>query len=285
VNTSDPTGRYLLGDAVVLADGQSTFVNLLWTNGRLTDFATPWDGTVISAVNSSREMVGHRPGADSTTTLAWRYRNGRFTDLPTLVPGDSAIPVAINARADAVGYEYDLHGGFHAVIWPANRPGTVRELARPATVLSATPQGIDDDGTVVGTGSAAGIFQLSVVWPAHGTPRVLGTPGGATLSGVVGIRNGWVGGWEATSTGSAPVRWNLRTGVAESVDTQSIVYGVNRHGTLAMQGALAHRDRVVTLPGFSTDDARGAKTIADTGVAAGFDNSQGFIQAVIWRGC
>jgi hypothetical protein len=294
VNTSDPTGRYLLGDAAVVENGYSTLVNLLWTDGRLTDFATPWADTVIDGINANKELVGTRPSADGTVQLPWRYGHGKFTDLPLLTPGDAAQMTGINARGDAVGDEYNMQGGNRVVVWPADRPGTVRELALPAGVQTASPVGIDDDGTVVGTGSTGSTgdtAQVSVVWPAHGTPQVLRTPDGGTLSGAVGIRNGWVGGWAGTSTGSVPVRWNLRTGTVEAVNGQpyAIVYSINRHGTLTaqlgQQGTLDHRGRVVQLPGFTTDDWRAAKTITDTGIAAGFDNTNGSVQAVVWRRC
>jgi hypothetical protein len=283
VNTGDPSGRYLVGDAAVIVNGYSTFANLVWVDGQLRDVPLPWPDGVIRGVNSHGSLIGFRSGTGGVQR-AWVSRGGRFVDLPTAYPGDAAYPAAINARGDVLGLEYGpTSGPSHVVRWPANRPGTVRVLAVPDGVLGGQPMDIDDDGTAVGNAFSAGRM-VGIVWPAHGAPYLLHGSTGSGMSGAYAIRKGWVGGWTDAASGSVPARWNLRTGAVETVDASGPAFDVNAHGTLATTAAVAHRDRLVPLPGLTPGDARAAMTISDRGVAAGFDND-GVVHAVVWRGC
>lgn len=58
VTAGDPTGRFLIGDAAVSVDGQTTLVALLWRDGRLVEFRTPFSQPVLVDVNSAGTIVG-----------------------------------------------------------------------------------------------------------------------------------------------------------------------------------------------------------------------------------
>jgi hypothetical protein len=132
---------------------------------------------------------------DAGRSFAWLYRGGRFTPLPGLSPTDATSPVALNGRGDAVGYSEETTGPpggeRRMVLWPANRLGTVLEMAvsGPTSVVD-----IDDDGTIIGL--ASGMVTTSYRWRRGGLARVLHGPSGTTDVGVIAIRDGWISGWE-----------------------------------------------------------------------------------------
>jgi hypothetical protein len=287
VNAGDPTGRYLLGDAAVSVNGNTTTEQLLWVNGKLTPFQTPYTNATLVDVSQHGAITGHAQRTDGWS-FAWRYEHGRFGTLPGLLPGDVTEPAAINARGDVVGYSLtDPMGSsvWHAVIWPANRPGTVRELNVPGATGPAAAIDIDDDGTILGhIGQNPGATYY--VWPPNGAPRQLPAPAGTTEAVGSAIRNGWVAGSAFDGQHSVPVRWNLRTGSVLQLSTDFLTGdAVNRHGAVSLGQSIAHRDgSIVALPGLTASDARVARVLTDRGTAAGFDND-GTVHAVTWTAC
>jgi uncharacterized membrane protein len=278
----DPTGRYLVG-WVRYPDGLSP-VGALWQRGRYTEIdasSVPHVQMNYHDVNSHGVVVGERmTDYSSFHTDAFTYRGGKFTFLPPLRAGDSTQAVGINSRGDVVGNSFD--GSHVPVLWPADRPGTVRALPVPDEhPFGGRALGIDEDGSVVGylTPYPPGTPYL---WPADGRPRPLPMPGGG--DGIaVAIQGGMVAGEvvdPATGAGSVAL-WNLRTGRRTLfTDVRGGALSVNRDGTIGASGALLHADgRVVPL----NTEAQ-VYAVDDNGVAAGTtDWSNG--HAVRWPHC
>lgn len=284
----DPTGRYLVGSTVLT--GESAPTGLVWTNNRVTRIdagSIQHVAVYYTDVNRSGVVVGQRM-TDTTTfhTDAFTYRSGRFTMLPPLKPGDSTEAVAINSRGDVVGNSWTPEGEVRLVVWPADRPGTVRALrmadGRPAEAYAAD---IDEDRTVVGylRPNPPG---TPYVWPAVGRPRPLEIPEGSMGGGATAIRLGVVAGnvlvpVDPSSQLSAPIVWNLRTGqtTRHPVGLGSVL-SVNRWGTVGTIGAIIHADGRVVPVG----DQAAVEVVTDRGDAAG-TTAPFYGQAVRWLHC
>jgi probable HAF family extracellular repeat protein len=246
----------------------------------------PYAQVDATDINSHGDVVGYRTRDFSTFgTDAFVYRNGRFTLLPGLTSTDSTVAVAINANGNIVGRSEDTTVSpvaWHAVIWPAAHPGTVRELTVDGQSAPwATAVDVDDDGTVLGQlGQRPTPEQRPYVWPADGPGYSLAAPAGTGYPEGAAIHDGWVAGTAITEGDvgfSVPVRWNLRLGRATVASTeQGTGVAVNRRGTVASVDALIYRNgRVQHLGGFVT-------VLADNGTAAGADAPLLQGNAVIW---
>lgn len=272
VNGGDRTGRYLVG-RVNYPDRSA---GALWRHGRFTEIdASSLGGVQVDYhdVNRHGVVVGERmTDFGSFHTDAFTYRRGKFTLLPALRAGESTEALGINSRGDVVGN--NIGNGFTPVVWPANRPGTVRALSPAA----GRAMGIDEDGSVVGY-LAPFPPGTPYLWPAKGTPRPL--PDAGQGGNAVAIQRGMVAGNVSDpATGmTVPALWNLRTGGFRMFpDAGGSALSVNRKGTVGGVGALVHGGgRVVSVGGW-------VNTVADTGVAAGTtDQFSG--QAVRWFSC
>lgn len=272
VNGGDRTGRYLVG-RVNYPDRSA---GALWRHGRFTEIdASSLGGVQVDYhdVNRHGVVVGERmTDFGSFHTDAFTYRRGKFTLLPALRAGESTEALGINSRGDVVGNS--IGNGFTPVVWPANRPGTVRALSPAA----GRAMGIDEDGSVVGY-LAPFPPGTPYLWPAKGTPRPL--PDAGQGGNAVAIQRGMVAGNVSDpATGmTVPALWNLRTGGFRMFpDAGGSALSVNRKGTVGVVGALVHGGgRVVSVGGW-------VNTVADTGVAAGTtDQFNG--QAVRWFSC
>jgi uncharacterized membrane protein len=284
VSGGDVTGRYLVG-SVSYPDHT---VGALWHDGQYTEIdASSIPNIQIDLHDVSRHgvVVGERM-TDYTTfhTDAFTYRDGTFTFLPALHPGDTTRALGINSRGDVVGSsDSDAGGGWVPVVWPADKPGTVRALpVPPGTTNGALARGIDDDGAVAGVLSP---FPpgTAYLWPARGNPRALPVPAGSAGSDATAIQGGMVAGsvYDQSTNSSVMTLWNLRTGaITRHTGVHGDAVSVNGGGTIGTAGAIVHADgRVSTLASGSL-----VTTIAATGEAAG--TTQPFHgQATRWLGC
>ena len=291
VTGGDHTGRYLVGQATEFDGTNFSLASLLWTDGVLRKLATealaPAAQVNVTDVNSRGAVVGYRTRDFGTFhTDAWIYRKGGFTLLPGLKPSDATTTAAINARGDIVGTSEDRSVSpvvSHAVIWPANQPGTVRELTvNGASPAWATGVDIDDDGTALGLlGQRSTPDQRPYVWPAHGRSYALNPPAGTGYPEGVAIHEGWVAGTVMSDGSSAVVRWNLRAGAATVISTShGSAFAVNRDGTVAAFGALIYRNGHVRELGATAKPT----VLSDRRTAAGSDAPFSG-NAVIWTGC
>jgi uncharacterized membrane protein len=275
VNGGDPTGRYLVGD-VSYPDRRA---GALWRNGRFSEID---DSSLTKIqmfyhdVNSRGVVVGERmTDYSSFHTDAFTYRDGRFTLLPALVAGDDTQALAINSRGDVVGVS-----ALTPVVWPANRPGTVRAVTMPdGQPANGRVLDIDDDGTMVGY-LAPYPPGTPYVWPADGRPHPLAIPAGSIGGTANAIRLGMVAGNVFDGDSTVPALWNLRTGkltLYKNTDAGG-AFSVNSRGTLGAFGALVHKGgRVV-----ATSAGAPVTVVTDSGAAAGTLPGD---QAVRWVGC
>jgi len=284
VTGGDVTGRYLVG-RVSYPDHTA---GALWRDGQYTEIdasSIPNVQVDLHDVNRNGVVVGERmTDYSSFHTDAFTYRDGKFTFLPALNPGDTTDALGINSRGDVVGTSVsDTRGGWAPVVWPADKPGTVRGLPLPAgNTNGALARGIDEDGAVVGVVSPypPGTPYL---WPAHGNPRALPVPAGSIGGETTAIQNGMVAGnvYDPATNSTVMTLWNLRTGATtRHTSVHSGALSVNRNGTIGTAGAIVHADgRVSPLANGSL-----VTTIAATGEAAG--TTQPFNgQATRWLGC
>jgi uncharacterized membrane protein len=226
----DPTGRYVVGYAAASEETGEQGAALLWDAGTVASpgdksgtVASPGDTSGIprklpvpgfaaaaSAVNAAGTVAG--TVTRNHDLVAWVYRDGQVTTLPTL-DGRPSSASGINERGDIVGTVYGADDVTRAVLWPADRPGTVRVLAAPG---AAGAVAVAADGTVVGYGNGMRPY----LWQPDGTGRELPVPAGVVITQVRGIAGDWAVGVanEAPNPDSQPaVRWNLRDGRAATV--------------------------------------------------------------------
>jgi len=215
---------------------------LLSVNGKVTTLpGVPPQNSFPKVVNASGVVAG-------TTNYqpAWVVRDGHYRELP--VPGWTVevVVTGINARGDLVGFVGDTSGQRkRALVWPAAAPGTVRELATPDGWKS-TAAAITDSGVIVGELQDTATEQLSrpYRWSVDGSgtalpdPPIDPSPSSGPIAPQVHVlaANGdWI-------LGSRGVRWNLRTGRADTytaitpelIDQQGRIYGVDGTGRPAI---------------------------------------------------
>jgi probable HAF family extracellular repeat protein len=290
VGGGDHSGRFLVGTGERFDGAQWTYTPLRWIDGNVSELDTsglaPYVQVDATDINSHGDVVGYRTrDFSSFLTEAFVYRNGSFTLLPGLKSTDATVAVAINAQGDVVGRSEDTTTSpvaWHAVIWPAARPGTVRELTVDGQSAPwATAVDIDDDGTVLGQlGQRPTPEQRPYIWPADGPGYSLNAPAGTGYPEGTAIHDGWVAGTAITEGDvghSVPVRWNLHLGQATVISTEpGTGVAVNRRGTVAIVDALIYRSgRRQYLGGSVT-------VLADDGTAAGADVYFLPGNAVIW---
>lgn len=285
VTGGDHSGRHLVGTGL-RSDGG--VVGLRWTDGRVSEVDTtalqPFASVDLTDV-SAAGVVGYRTiDTSSFRTEAFVLRGGKVTRLPGLRPTDETEARAINSRGDIIGVSKDFSGTTfttHAVVWPAHRPGTVRELVADGpepTWVSGVD--IDDDGTALGfVGRRPTAGQHPYVWPAVGKGRALTAPAGYTYPEGTAIRAGWVSGTAFDANGNGAVlRWHLSHGRANVLPGSFGGVGVNAHGTVITNVSIIRRDGRVSAPdGYLT-------TVDDRGVVAGATDAL-LGRAATWSRC
>jgi uncharacterized membrane protein len=222
----DSSGRYVVGHIPGSEETGAAGAALLWDGDRVRDLAVPGQFAAPSGVNSAGTVVGtvnrnHRQ-------VPWVYRDGAVITLPAF-NGLPTSATAINDRGDIVGTAYGERDRNTAVVWPADRPATVRALTAPG---SAGANAIAADGTIVGYGDE----NLPYVWGPDGAGRPLPILTAARFGAVRGIADSWAYGYlgaqlgdtslpdpggkvAGSSTRRWSVRWNLADGRVEELTT------------------------------------------------------------------
>jgi len=295
VTGGDHTGRQLAGRGLVpTADGGTSQIALQWIDGhpRVLDLSAlqPYVDFSVNDAGGPGLVVGSRLNDTSWFHRdAWVYQAGQARVLPALHPGDDTVAVAVNARGDILGNDSGSVDGVYrqwAVLWPADRPGTVREMRLTGeSSPGVTAIDIDDDGTILANvGPRPSDEQHPYVWPARGAGYPLAAPAGTAYPGAEAIHAGRVVGTVMQPQGdwanSVVTRWNLPAGTATIVSTtEGVAVAVNRQGTIATYAALVSpRGSVRALDGYP-------RVLSDRHTAAGTD--QEFLRgsAVVWSGC
>jgi hypothetical protein len=247
----DPTGRYVVGNGVIWSEHESsdgtvagrsgtgeTTGMILWDEGRPTFIPNPpGESRTATDVNGSGVVIG---GSGGSAQDPWVYRQGEVTDLPAPTNYRQASAQAINTSGDVAGTAMDDDGHVVVVIWPAEQLDQPIVLTEPA--FGATVHGITEDGLVVGgieTGTPIGNGETLMtssphLWTEAGDGRNLELPSGVTGADMTSIGGDWAVGlaWRPASGDSdrsdssmpadmspVPVRWDVRTGAVEELDT------------------------------------------------------------------
>ncbi|MEH1057904.1 hypothetical protein V6U89_22180 [Micromonospora sp. CPCC 206171] len=273
----DRTGRFIAGTALRVGEESNQALLLVWDRGRLTTIESSLAENVAD-VNTAGTVVGS--GWVDAKIRPWILRDGAVALLPS--PPGGAEPTAINGTGDivGVGVDPDTFDPF-PLRWPAARPGTFEVLDLPA---NAVPQGITEDGTIVGT---AGDFAAWTGWVRYpdGRVRTLTVPGARTTI-VYAAQGHWAIGRANLGDGNqVKVRWDLRDGSwSRLADELPLVTDVNKRGTVVGGDRIARGGGSRLLPGGGAGVGVGAQAISDTGTVVGFRND-GRVTPVRWTGC
>jgi uncharacterized membrane protein len=171
-------------------------------------------GTVV-ALNTEGLIVGYDDADSQSHTLGWTYHDGKKSMLVSPAGYQYTRPIDVNARGDIVGTAFrDALDDSVPVLWPADKPGTVQELAVPdgfgdQKVSSAQAVGVTDDGTVIGN-----VRGVPVRWAVGGIPSVLPVPVEHRYASVSVVRGRYAYGSVqlAAAERNAAARWDLQSG-------------------------------------------------------------------------
>jgi uncharacterized membrane protein len=212
---TDDTGGYV-GEADWWDGENATSHAVLWRNGTVTDLGAPageYAYVVIHDANRSDTLVGSNEGSTANVyEHAVKSSNGKMVRLPEPAGAQQTWANSINDNGDIVGTAVLPAGGnktvLAAVEWPASAPGTVRVLTGLPSGQQSEAVGVDQDGTVIVSVTAAGdpTDLRPYVW-RNGTARALPVLSTSDSSEPKSISNGLVAGF----TGGAAVVWNTKT--------------------------------------------------------------------------
>jgi probable HAF family extracellular repeat protein len=181
---------------------------------------------------------------------AFRWANGRGTDLGTLAGHTGSQAFGLNHAGLAVGYSTGP-GGARAVVWP--RGGAIQALAVPAGAGATRAYGVNTPGDVVGS-AGTGISRQALLWSAGGAPVILATPSGAVGAEAVAINaKKEVVGYAIDLDGRRrALRWSpgappQQLATLPGADT-SAALGINNAGDVVGMSAIAHGTRAVLWP-------------------------------------
>jgi probable HAF family extracellular repeat protein len=225
--------------------GRSGTQAVLWRDGRIAALSTP-AGTSSDAVdvNDRGEIVGDL--TDENGNRAFRWRNGRITELPPL-PGDTlSFAVAINNRGDVLGSSSGAAGS-RPVLW---RPdGTTVDL-EARTGLSSVND-LDDSGRYVGGVAPDGMNSHPALW-ADGRVTVLSERFGiaSAINGRGAVTGYFVTGapgsftWERGRLTDIPMlpggdEWSFMQ--SQAISARGLVVGTADRGGFAWDGRTATR--------------------------------------------
>ncbi|WP_405427493.1 hypothetical protein [Micromonospora sp. NBC_00617] len=279
-NAIDPSGRFVAGTALRVGENDNQYLMLLWDGQRLTEVEAPGvSGFDPADINESGIVIGN--GWENGSPRAWRYRDGRFVQLPSPPSVDVSV-TAINKAGDIVGVGSDnASGEYVALRWPADRPGTVEVLDAP---VNARPSGITPNGTIVGS---AGEFANWTGWVRRPNGRIkpLAVPGGGSTEVYAAAGHWAVGRVSMVDAQADIVRWDLQDGSYTTLDQQvGLLDDVNAKGVVVGGDRVARGATSRVLPGGGERVGLGARSIADTGAIVGFRNDDR-VTPVRWTGC
>ncbi|MGW4893055.1 hypothetical protein ACWEQL_12450 [Kitasatospora sp. NPDC004240] len=180
----------------------------LWDNGKVVlrlPAATPG----LSDVNSAGLIVGddYIGGKFTAVTVS---RTGTTTPLPSNPSWGGSAADVINNAGDIAGTA-SVGTKRILVVWPANAPGTYRELPLPAAnTLTATD--IDEQGRIVGyTDSGGFVTDLNGQW------HTLAAQGTNGKGDPWAIRNGRIVGEVNNNTSYAAAEWNAQGSLVRTI--------------------------------------------------------------------
>jgi probable HAF family extracellular repeat protein len=238
------------------------------------------------AINNANVVVGYSGLAlyPDTRSHAFVWKNGRMTDLGTLLGGRKSQATAINQDGTIVGWSQNRAGYMRAVRWKngfRRNLGTLGGRNSQATAINVF-------GVIVGWSETASGNRHAFKWE-NGVMTDLGTLGGAT-SGASGInRGGAIVGQSTTASGEAHAfKWKngvftdlgspgARYSTATAVNTLGQIVGVLGPLPDAVGGELEytsgflwHRDVMTPLSSHRRPTNQ-AEDISPTGIIVGWN--------------
>ncbi|MFC7548878.1 hypothetical protein [Plantactinospora sp. GCM10030261] len=278
IRDSDPSGRFQVGWAV---DGAGREHLIRWDGGVPQDLGVT--DVDADAINAHGDIVGSSYDYEKNHYSAWRYRDGRFTELPPLSPGHNATTHDLADDGTVVGTSSPVaNRAGQPVVWSPE--DVIRALAVPAGHDSGLITGIDADGTAVGStfnrDPSAGSPSRAVRWAPDGSVTVLPAPPDGSGSGTsaVAIRNGHVIGAGRSDVDGADLAlaWPPEA-TAPTVLAWGLVDAVNHGGSIALNTVpdgklwLVHDDVFRSLPtDTSPFKTGGVVALTDDDVAYGY---------------
>jgi probable HAF family extracellular repeat protein len=180
--------------AAVAANGSG------WQATPLEAGAQLWGTAGIAVDDRGEILMSGLVGGSNTRGFLWR--DGKLTNLGMFTAGesDALVPVAMNDRADVVGYATTTRRT-RAFLWEGGR---LRDLGVLPGKTDSRAVGINERGQVVGVSfrqsSAGDRAPRAFIWQ-DGRLTDLGALGGSTSSAAAINESGTVVGWATTATG------------------------------------------------------------------------------------
>ncbi|MFK3981165.1 hypothetical protein ACI2K4_12390 [Micromonospora sp. NPDC050397] len=251
------------GDARSMKGPAEQVVPWLYRDGKF--FLLPHSGATtvsVAGINERGDVLGllRTFGMFAVPRVPESKSEPRGNPLPPALPD----PLTTRNSSDVPGKRPPM---LQPVIWSGEWEGTARLLDVPDKLTVLAVQGIDDDGTVVGTGEpvepsrgdrSEGPPSRGMVWAPDGTVRELSAPAGAGPGTIArSIRGGWVvGSYQSATEPAVGARWNLRTGEVRpaalkyvtSVNRAGWVAGYVLDGTSGQAPTVVFGERMLTLP-------------------------------------
>jgi hypothetical protein len=205
IEAIDPSGRYVIAQAIPHGDPRGARKSLLWDNGV---------GQVLPAADSRPTAVSENgvvAGNSMSDNRAWLYRNGTVSDIPVPAGAAAVDIVDIDRNGDLLG-AVTAGGTVRTAVWRSNNLANPEFLDVPGDIVS--PTRFLAGGGVLGYGVTG---RKLYMWNAERQLATYTPPAGADESKTVVTPDGWV-----TAAGHRPnreemiaVRWKLDTGEVE----------------------------------------------------------------------
>ena len=249
------------------------------------------EGSFATDLDDRDRVVGWAYVDDSTArSQAWRWSEGRLTDLGTLAgPEGYSFASATNDRGQVVGTSSAPDGaGQVGFLW---QDGVMTALSTPQDAFS--PADIDDRGRVVGTGGGSGSLRAQL-W-RDGVLTTLPAPAecAQTTAGVLNDRGTIVGACYTSGGEGYALLWQGAGRSVRALEASMQVHDVDDRGWLAGQDLTTGRATVWAPQrggGWRAVDlgAGESSTALDFGRAGevavrGFTDSGREVRALLWR--
>ncbi|MDU0292535.1 hypothetical protein [Saccharothrix longispora] len=237
-------GRYAVGN---------TGLDFFWGDGLVDPRATLWDnGRVVmrgagqvpyfNDVNASGLVVGAMY-LDQRFYAITVAHDGTMTNLPANPAWTSSWASWVNNRGDIIGWGTVGSAKSKMVVWPANAPGTYREVTMP-DAHGVSLMDVDEQGRVIIGVSPGGSYILT---PA-GQWITLAAPGVKGVSVPRDIRDGRVVGRLdiAPNYGGAVAEWDPQGAVVRTIGRPAVEgISLGGNGTIAGYGFVGSSQRVM----------------------------------------
>ncbi len=221
---------------------------VLWIDGNIKNLGT-LPGSDISEATGINDL-GEVVGFSVPHAFLWSRWRG-MQDLGTLPGGGYSQALAINRRGEVAGYSDAADGNWHGFVWTAHGHGYWKDRHHPGMQAlpylpgdnSASANGINNYGEVVGGSGAGYSGNFAVLWSQDGSVENLGVLPGQGWSTAFAINDcSQVVGW----SGFRAFIWSRADGMQDLNDlipsnsgwVLSMPTAINARGQITGQGAI-----------------------------------------------